>query len=176
MKNKILILFLCIITIFQTAFAQDVMKNKVSAKQVATILPEFNDTVCKFQQQKAIKNDSSYVNLSSGGNFQFIKTKGVIFETTYPVHSVSSYTSAQNKQVSSIIKAISEKNYSYLEKNFDIFFVNKSQTWELALTPKSDSKIASQMKKIYIKGTKHIDYMRIETLNSKTSIQFTGCR
>lgn len=157
--------------------AQNVLNYKIGAKQAAASLPEFADASCKFTQEKTIKNTSSApVILKSGGDFKFVKSKGVIFETTYPVKSVSSYTSAQNKQVSTIIKAISEKNYSYLEKNFDIFYLKTPADWEIALKPKKDSKTASQMKMIYIKGKTHINKMNIETVNSKTSLQFTECR
>lgn len=176
MKIKLSALLLCFFMCAGIACSNEVMKHKVSAKQAASSLPGFNNASCKFQQQKTVKNASSSVTLKSGGNFEFVKSNGVVFETTYPVHSVSSYTSSQNKQVSSIIKAISEKNYTYLEKNFDIYYLKKSLGWELAFTPKAGSKTASQMKKIYIKGVKHIDYMDIETMNSKTSIQFTECR
>lgn len=177
MRIKYLILFLSFIMTASFVNAQNVLNYKIGAKQAAASLPEFADASCKFTQEKTIKNTSSApVILKSGGDFKFVKSKGVIFETTYPVHTVSSYTSSQNKQVSAIIKAISEKNYSYLEKNFDIFYLKTPADWEIALKPKKDSKTASQMKMIYIKGKTHISKMNIETVNSKTSIQFTECR
>lgn len=176
MKINLLLVVLCFLICAGMVCAQEVLKHKVTAKQAAASMPEFDNVSCKFQQQKTINNASSAVNLKSGGNFEFVKSKGVVFETTYPLHSVSSYTSSQNKQVSSIIKAISDKNYSYLEKNFDIFYLKKSACWEIALTPKTGSKTATHLKKVYIKGVKNIEHMDIETANSKTSIQFSGCK
>ena len=101
--------------------ANDVLNYPSSAKSVTKILPEFIDTSCQFQQEKIMKTGpNTEVKLQSGGDFKFIKTQGVVFDTTYPVQSSVSYTSEQNKQIEAIVKALSDKNYAYLEKNFDI--------------------------------------------------------
>lgn len=179
MKAKLF--FILVFTFVLTSvsvYADSVFNHKVSAKYVAGNLPVFSDSSCKFTQEKSMRNNSTgEIKLKSGGNFKFEKDKGVTFETLYPVKSVSSYTSAQNKQVSSIIKAIANKNYTYLERNFDIYFQkNNAKIWELALKPKKDNKASAQLKSITIKGQRVIEYMVIDTLNSKTSIHYTDCK
>lgn len=179
MKAKLfLILVFMFVSTSVSVYADSVFNHNVSAKYVAENLPVFSDSSCKFSQEKSMKNNSTgEIKLKSGGNFKFEKDKGVTFETLYPVKSVSSYTSAQNKQVSSIIKAIANKNYTYLERNFDIYFQkNNTKDWELALKPKKDNKASAQLKSITIKGQRVIEYMVIDTLNSKTSIHYTDCK
>ncbi len=179
--NRILLLtiLICFSSLFlQSAKADSIFNHKISAKLAAQNLPEFSDTACRFTQEKAVKNSSAgEVILKSGGNFKFEKDKGVTFETTYPVKSVASYTTEQNKHVSSIVKALANKNYTYLEKNFDIYYLDeKNNRWELALKPKNDSKAAAALKLISIKGQKVIDNMIIDTQNSKTTINYTNCK
>lgn len=179
MKAKLfLILVFTFVLTSVSVYADSVFNHNVSAKYVAENLPAFSDSSCKFTQEKSMRNNSTgEIKLKSGGNFKFEKDKGVTFETLYPVKSVSSYTSAQNKQVSSIIKAIANKNYTYLERNFDIYFQkNNAKVWELALKPKKDNKASAQLKSITIKGQRVIEYMVIDTLNSKTSIHYTDCK
>lgn len=179
MKAKLffILVFMFVLTSV-SVYADSVFNHKVSAKYVAENLPAFSDSSCKFTQEKSMRNNSTgEIKLKSGGNFKFEKDKGVTFETLYPVKSVSSYTSAQNKQVSSIIKAIANKNYTYLERNFDIYFQkNNTKDWELALKPKKDNKASAQLKSITIKAQRVIEYMVIDTLNSKTSIHYTDCK
>lgn len=179
MKAKLffILVFMFVLTSV-SVYADSVFNHKVSAKYVAENLPAFSDSSCKFTQEKSMRNNSTgEIKLKSGGNFKFEKDKGVTFETLYPVKSVSSYTSAQNKQVSSIIKAIANKNYTYLERNFDIYFQkNNTKDWELALKPKKDNKASAQLKSITIKGQRVIEYMVIDTLNSKTSIHYKDCK
>lgn len=186
MENKLSIkifnlfvwIFLCAFYCFLPANAQDsIFNHKITPQQAAKFLPAFNSTSCKFSQTKILVNKgSTNVTLKSGGDFQFIKDKGVIFETKYPIESVSSYTSSQNKYVSSIINAISNKNYTFLEKNFDLYYIKPSEQWELVLVPKPASSAAQHLKMIYLKGNKHISFLAIETVNSKTSINFSGCK
>ena len=180
MKVKyICFMCICFCTLLaQVAIADSVLNHKITAKQVADKLPEFSDTVCNFTQEKSVKNSTNgEIILKSGGNFKFEKNKGVTFETTYPVKTVASYTTEQNKHVNSIVKAIANKNYSYLEKNFDIYYLPYSKNkWELALKPKKQSKAATALKLINIKGEKSIDNMLIDTQNSKTIINYTNCK
>ena len=180
MKTKnILFIFLCFVILFsQKAAADSVLNHKISAKLAAEKLPEFSDTACRFTQEKSVKNSSAgEVVLKSGGNFKFEKAKGVTFETTYPLKSTTSYTTEQNRHVSSIVKALANKNYTYLEKNFDIYYLaGSNKSWELALKPKNDSKASAALKLISIKGKKIIDNMVIDTTNSKTIINYTDCR
>ena len=182
MKTKY---FLCITFLLlaaaiftQSATADNILNHKISAKEVAKKLPEFKNTTCKFTQDKTIKSSSAEsVTLKSKGNFKFEKDKGVTFETTYPVKSVTSYTSAQNRHISSIVKALANKNYTYLEKNFEIYYLQiPDKNWELALKPQKDSKASSALKIISIKGKTKIDSMIIDTQNSKTTIRYTDCK
>ena len=179
-KNILCIVFLLLVTGLVTlrADADSIFNHKITAKEAAKNLPEFSDTSCKFSQDKIIKSSASEcVTLKSKGNFKFEKDKGVTFETTYPVKSVTSYTSSQNKHVSSIVKALANKNYTYLEKNFDIYFLQtQDKHWELALKPKKDSKAAAALKVINIHGKSKIDKMIIDTQNSKTTINYTDCK
>ncbi len=179
-KNILCILFLLLVTGLGTmrANADSIFNHQITAKEAAKNLPEFSDTSCKFTQEKSVKNSTtSTVTLKSGGNFKFEKEKGVTFSTTYPVKSVASYTTDQNKHISSIVKALANKNYTYLEKNFDIYYMSlQNNRWELALKPKKGSKPAAALKLINIKGQKVIDNMVIETQNSKTAINYTDCK
>ena len=158
MENKLSIktfnlfvwIFLCAFYCFLPANAQDsIFNHKITPQQAAKFLPAFNSTSCKFNQTKILVNKgSTNVTLKSGGDFQFIKDKGVIFETKYPIESVSSYTS----------------------------YIKPSEQWELVLVPKPASSAAQHLKMIYLKGNKHISFLAIETVNSKTSINFSGCK
>lgn len=179
MKTKFLFILLTAFVLNAACvYADSILNHKSSAEQAAAQLPEFNDAACKFTQEKTMKNTGNKdIILKSSGNFKFEKARGITFETLSPVKSVSSYTSAQNKQISSIIKAIANKNYSYLEKNFDIYLQKTGQNnWELALKPKKENKASAQLKLINIKGQKVINNMVIDTLNSKTSINYTDCK
>lgn len=91
---------------------ENVFSHPETSKNIAKNMPSLKDAVCTFTQEKTIGSTS----LKSGGNFKFIKSKGAIFETEYPIKSTVSYTSAQNKQMNEVIMAISNKNYSYLDK------------------------------------------------------------
>ena len=114
--------------------------------------------------------------MKSGGNFQFTKNKGAIFETLYPIKSTVSYTSAQNKQMNDVIIAISNKNYSYLDKNFSLFYKKENNIWTIGLKPKKGSVTASQLHNIIIKGNTDINNIKIDTIkNGTTDIHFK-CR
>lgn len=173
-------LFLTILWVMcsAAAIANSVFTNQISAQQASKTVPAFENASCQFSQEKLMK--TSAVSLKSSGNFKFIKDKGVIFETTYPIQSTSSYTSGQNRIVNSVIKSISDRNYSYLEKNFDIFYQAQAQGWILALKPKSASELKNEIMSIQIFGvTKNsfgqINKIIIDTQSIKTTITFTNC-
>ena len=84
---KGIIIFILTVFCVSNVYASTVYDYPASADSVAKNLPELNSTSCKFSQEKSFKNTT----LKSGGNFQFIKDKGVIFETLYPVKSTTSY-------------------------------------------------------------------------------------
>ena len=129
-KNILCIVFLLLVTGLVTlrADADSIFNHKITAKEAAKNLPEFSDTSCKFSQDKIIKSSASEcVTLKSKGNFKFEKDKGVTFETTYPVKSVTSYTSSQNKHVSAIVKALANKTTHILKKTL-IFIFYKLKT------------------------------------------------
>ncbi len=137
--------------------------------------PQYSQASCKFSQIKTIPNSDAYI--KSGGNFKFDINNGVIFETLYPVKSTTAYTSEQSKRISDIIIAISKKNYSYINRNFEVYYLNSSGTWQIALKPKKDSKISNVMASIVIHGSKYIDKIEINTLKSgSTKINFTECK
>ena len=178
MKKSVLLIF-CIVSLCTCAFADSVFSHKISAENAAKKAPVFESACCKFSQQRQMKSTNTI--LKSGGNFKFIKDKGVVFETTYPIQSTASYTSGQNKIVNRVIKAITNKYYSYLEKNFDIYNMESSTGWVLALKPRADGQLQGEMKSIQIFGTTTngkglINKIIIDTTSIKTTQIFTDCK
>ncbi len=177
--KKVLFLFFIVLGTC-AVFADEIFSHKTTAQKAASVMPNFESKSCKFSQNKIMT--SSSVALKSSGNFKFIKNQGVIFETTCPIHSESSYTASQNKRINNIVKSVVNKNYSYLEKNFDIYYMsNGAGKWMLALRPLQNSPAKEGMKSIQITGeTKSnegiITKMLIETPNASTTINFTDCR
>ena len=135
-------------------------------------MPSLNNINCKFRQEKVIK--SSNLILKSSGDFSFEKDKGVIFYTTYPIKSTSSYTSKEYKQINSIISAISNKSYSRLEREFKFFYEKNDANWTLGLIPKENTQVYNYLKSIEIVGNqKMITKMIILPVDlSKTTIWF----
>lgn len=155
------------------AFAQDsVYQHPASADMV--FVPEYKNVSCSFTQTKTIPNSKAY--LKSGGNFRLNSDYGVVFETLYPVKTTIEYTKGQNKRITDIITAVSKKDYTYLNKNFNLFYVKNGSNWTLALKPKENSKAAPVMEDIIISGALYINRIEINTLKSgSTKINFTGC-
>ena len=178
MKKMLILFFIFLGTC--AVYAEGIFSHKTTAQKVVSVMPEFESKSCKFSQSKIMTSSSAA--LKSSGNFKFIKNQGVIFETTYPIHSESSYTASQNKKINNIVKSVVNKNYSYLEKNFDIYYMNTGAgKWMLALRPLQNSPAKEGMKSIQITGeTKSkqgiITKMLIETPNASTTINFTDCR
>ncbi len=169
MKKSFLILIICLFSICTTVYAQNVFDNKTTASDIINYLPRFGSVNCKFYQTKNISNVSQ---VKSSGNFKFIENKGVIFETTYPVKAVTSYTNEQNKRANEIILSISKGNYKFLDNNFDIYFL-KNQNWTLALKPKQSNNASKQLNNIIIKGNqKYIEQITFNTRNGQTDIHF----
>lgn len=141
----------------------------VMIKDIVNDLPPMKSVSCTFKQQKTFGSTT----LNSGGDFQFVENKGVIFKTKYPIQSTTTYSSANNKQINDIILAISNKNYSYLEKNFDVNFEKSDKGfWTLNLTPKN-STVKAHLKSIFINGDTGIKRIVINSVNSgKTDISF----
>lgn len=166
---------LCLIIIFQAgliAFANDLI-YKYPANILDVEIPQYSTAFCKFIQTKTIPGSNAFI--KSGGDFTFDINNGVVFETLYPVKSTIAYTS--DKRISDIILAVSKKDYSYINKNFDVFYLRNNQSWQLALKPKNDSKIKTVMESIVIYGSKYIEKLEINTVKSgSTKINFTECR
>lgn len=168
--RKFLLLLIVIISGINLCIASDdIFSHPNTSRYIARQMPELKDVSCKFTQEKYIGSTV----LKSGGNFQFIKKKGAIFETLYPIKSTVSYTSSQNKQMNDVIVAISNKNYSYLDKNFDLYYKRENADWTVGLKPKKGSVAASQLHDIIIKGRGDIDNIKINTVkNGITDISF----
>lgn len=171
--RKIFIFLLIILFGMSICFASDdVFNHPSTSKAISSQMPKLKDVSCKFTQEKYI---GSAV-LKSGGNFQFVKNKGAIFETLYPIKSTVSYTSAQNKQMNDVIVAVSNRNYSYLDRNFLLFYKKENNNWTIGLKPKKGSVTASQLHDIVIKGSVDINNIKIDTIkNGITDIHFK-CR
>ena len=162
----ILILIFCLFA-SSKIYSQNVFENKTNAKNIINNIPRFKSTSCTFIQIKKMPNIAP---IKSSGNFQFIENKGVIFETTYPIKSVTNYTNEQNKKINDVILSISKGNYKFLDNNFDIYFIN-SNNWTLALKPNNN--VAKQLNNIIIKGNqKYLEQISFNTKNGQTDIYF----
>lgn len=179
MKKLTIFLILCMSCSALSVAASDVFSHKVTAQTAASQMPEFESKTCKFNQSKYMT--TSTVTLKSSGNFKFIKNQGVTFETTYPIHSENSYLASHNKNINAIVKSVVNKNYTYVEKNFDIYFMKtSSDCWILALRPKENSPLKGDMRSLQIAGQTIgkdglIQKMVIETINATTTINFSQC-
>ena len=169
--NRFLILLLIIFCGINFCFASDdVFNHQSTSKNISNSMPQLGNASCKFTQEKYL--DSTV--LKSGGNFKFIKDKGAIFETLYPVKTTTSYTSTGNKQINEIITSIANKNYSVINKNFNLFYTSENLNWTVALTPKEKSPAYGQIESIIIYGRDDINKLNINTSNgTSTSINFS---
>ena len=168
---KFLIITILILAGVNFCFASsgDIFNYPSTSRKISKLMPVLKDASCTFTQEKYIGS----VVLKSGGNFKFIKNKGAIFETLYPIKSTVSYTSSQNKQMNDVIVAISNKNFAYLDKNFNLYYKNENGRWTVGLKPKNGSAAASQLNDIVVKGLVDIDNIRINTVkNGITDISF----
>ena len=169
MRKFIIFLTIILCGICACFASEDVFNYPSTSKIISSQMPKLKDVSCKFTQEKYINS----IVLKSGGNFQFIKDKGAIFETLYPIKSTVSYTSNQNKQMNDIIVAVSNKNYGYLDKNFSLFYKKENNNWVIGLKPKKNSVTASQLNNIIIRGKTDINNIKINTVkNGTTDIHF----
>ena len=96
--------------------------------------------------------------------------------TTYPVKSTSSYTSANNKYINDVIMAVSKKNFSKIDSEFNMY-LNKpsnSQNWNILMTAK-DEKIKNHIDSVKIYGDNtRITRITVNQVNPavKTDIKF----
>jgi len=162
-------IFILILILFCTPSAYaDVFSHPEKLSVIIKSLPEFNSVKCKFEQEKTM----SGVVFKSSGDFEFIKDKGIVFKTTFPVQNVTSYESSQYKQINEIVNAISSGNFEKIESVFNFYFEKQGAKWVLGLVPKK-SKQAEYLKSIEIEGEKNISKMIITTQNSVvTKIRF----
>lgn len=159
----ITVIFLC-----SKAFA-GIFEHPVTPDKIA--LPQYNSVSCKFTQTKTAGQNV----IKSGGNFKFNSQNGVVFQTLYPVKTTTTYTLESNKRLNDIITSISKKDFSYLNKNFELYYVKTGANWQLALKPKQGSKSYGVMKNIIIYGSKFIEEIDINAASS-TQINFRECR
>lgn len=168
MKNKFLIALFFVISLITTVNAS-VYDNPATISSFINELPNLNNNIdCKFKQEKHIANVARPI--VSGGNFKFVKDKGVYFETTYPVKTNVSYTNKDYKQINDIILAISSRKYSKLEKEFNFFYKKDKENWILALKPKEDSQIIDYISSITICGEISINKISINLKNGNSTI------
>ncbi len=167
MQIRIIIL---LIFLFSGSCFADVFQNKANISSFINEIPKMNSISCKFKQEKTVKGIAKP--LISGGNFKFIKDKGIFFETTYPIKSSTSYTSNEYKQINSIINAISNKKYKNLENEFDFYFNKENSKWNLGLIPKQNTQSAKFISSIQISGNEIIDKIIINTKNGNKISQW----
>jgi len=168
MKKIILIL---VLFLFSTALA-DVFDHPVTLDNISSQMPKMGSIKCKFRQEKTMQNVKKP--LISGGDFEFIEGKGVYFYTKYPIQSTSDYTSEKYKQINGVVKAISAKKYSKIEKEFSFYFEKNSNNWALGMKPKSNSDAYNYISSITLEGADFIRKMTINQPNgSKTTLWFT---
>lgn len=170
-KNLFLGICAIIISVTQVFATSNIFEHKADTSNLE--LPTFKNVVCKFEQTKHFNNNS----IKSGGDFHFLLKKGVIFETLYPVKYTTSYNSKENKYVNDIILSLSKKNFSSIEKHFDLYYLKNSSNWILGLKPKQEEAVSEQLNHILIFGEKDINKIIISTINSgSTEINFSQCK
>ena len=86
------------------------------------------------------------------------------------------YATDKDKKLGALIAAIARKDYTYLNNNFELFYIRNGILWRLALKPKVASKASGVMESIIIAGGKYIDQIDIRTPKSgNIKINFTEC-
>ena len=161
--------------------------EKTPASVVASSWPALQSVDCKFVQERTFSGSK----VMSSGDFRFVKGKGVYFITTYPIKATSSYTAANNRYINDIILAVTKKNFSKIDKDFDLFlqkvidckitkvalFLQKSSknsSWSVRLMAKNEN-IKNHIESIKIFGdNKHITQIQIYQVNPtiQTDIKF----
>ncbi len=170
MKLQKIIISLILLFIALPAFA-DVYDYPVKLANIYSRLPQIKNLKCTFKQEKYLQNISKPV--ISGGDFEFIEGKGVYFHTTYPIKSTADYTNKNYKQINEVVKAVSTKKYSGLEKEFSFFYTDNADFWTLGMKPKEQSSAGNVISSITVTGTDYINQIDIEQTNgNKTKIWF----
>lgn len=168
-KFSVIILLLLL---FSTVAFADVYNHPSKLSNILDKIPKMNSIKCKFRQEKFMQNISKP--LISSGDFEFVENKGVYFYTKYPVQSTVDYTNKNYRQINDIVKAISTKRYSKLEKKFNFYFEEKSNIWTLGMKPKKNSNAYNYISSITIDGTNYIHKIQIQQTNgNKTVLWFT---
>ena len=165
--SKIFSVLISVFLLVVPAFANSV---PVSASDIVKNLPDFQSVSCKYSQVRTFGSTK----IKSGGDFKFVKGKGVWFMTTYPVSASSSYTSSNNKYINNIILAMTKKNFSALDKDFDFFMSKNQNGWTLKLVPQNPS-IKNHIEAIVVCGnSKYITAIEFSQVNpaSHTDIKF----
>lgn len=141
----ILLIFLLSSSVYANFF-----EKEENLANIVEQMPMLKSVECKFRQERYIPQ--SGILLKSSGDFKFEEGKGVTFYTTYPIKTVSSYTSKEYKRINVIIEAISKKSFGKLEKDFKFYFERNNNIWNFGLAPKSDSQIVDYIETIKISG------------------------
>ena len=140
-------------------------------ESVVSQIPKMENVDCKFRQEKHLKNIAKPI--VSGGDFKFVKNKGVYFYTTYPIKSYVDYTNQNYKQINDVIKALTSKKYSKLEKEFKFYMTKNSNQWTLGMRPKEKSGAYNYLSNITIEGDNYIRKIDIvQTNGNMTKIWF----
>lgn len=157
--------FLIILFIFITGtitYAVQVPQNTTA--DIEKKLPKLESVNCKFIQKRTIGTNT----IDSSGNFSFIKGKGIIFNTLFPVKSTTVYSSQNNPFINDIILAVSNRNLSTIAKQFDISYEQNGQNWHINLKAKDD-KIKNYIDKVNIYGKNNfISQIKICQVNPNT--------
>ncbi len=149
----------------------DVYDYPSRLEDIVQKLPALESVKCKFKQEKTVQNLAKP--LISGGDFEFVKDKGVYFHTTYPIEASVDYTGKNYKQINDIVNAISTKKYSRLEKEFNFYHTGTTDNWTLGMKPKEESAAANYISSITVKGSSYISGIEIlQTNGNKTVIWF----
>lgn len=150
----------------------DVYDHPISLKTLSTEIPNMGSIKCKFRQEKHLQNIDKP--LVSSGDFEFIENRGVYFYTQYPIKSTVDYTNKNYKQINEVVKAISTKKYSRLDKDFEFFYEKKNASWNLGMKPRRNSEAYNFISSITINGTDYINKISIlQTNGNKTILWFT---
>ncbi len=169
MKSKFGYLIICFL-FFILSCSASVYDHKTNAKVLMKELPVLNNIECTFKQEKILKNIEKP--LISGGNFKFDKSRGVFFETTYPIRTITSYTNKDYEQINDIILAISNRQYSKLDNAFDLYYQKNTEDWTLGLVPKGTTILDKYVGSITIDGSDYIKKIVIDFRDGSRTTQW----
>lgn len=169
---KFFTLLIAALILFCNPSFADVYAHPATLEQISKSIPTPQNIKCKFRQEKKLINIEKP--LVSGGEFEFIQGEGVFFHTTYPIETTFNYTNQNYKQINDILKAISNKKYSKLEKDFKFFYLKEAENWTLGMKPKKTSSANDFINSISISGNDFINQIQIlQTNGNETTIWFT---